>query len=740
MRTRRLFIAAIVFLLVHIQGSLPSSSRDSDITPRFNLAESGPEETSIFLIPGDSWVDIESFDGRGDAPAISLSDWTQLVFEMSNAVVDRGSWPGIFEIARRAREITTHGTIPIAIANFRYQSIRAEIVKKGEISLQDGRLVPTVDDATVESTAFASVPQKEYTHGGNSVRFLLDEGPYITNDHREPVNIAIDFDDGSGFRTIRFGEEQVVGYTSTGRKAIAARLTLDDGTVLRSSSYFTVEHLQTPVPDDTITVEAAIPYQGGYGAGEAYVYLSPLHGSLVNPVIVVEGFDLDNTMYWDELYHLLNQENLIESLRNDGYDAVVLNFTDATDHMQRNAYVLVELVQQVLSRIPAHHDIAVVGASMGGLVARYALAYMEQEGIDHRTRLFISFDSPQRGANIPLGVQYWVEFFSEDSAEAAFLRDQLNSHAARQMLVYHFTVPPGSTGESDPLMDAFNADLAAVGSYPEIPRNVAIANGSGHAASQAFNAGDQLILYDYSSILVDIVGNVWAVPDGGSGMVFDGLMDLIWPLPDRDMQVSVSGTEPYDNAPGGTRASMAQMDSTEAPYGDIVALYDDHCFIPTVSALDLETSDLFYNIAGDPLIMDLTPFDAIYFPTVNEEHVTITPENAVWLLYEIKQGVTGIEEEKAPRALALHQNYPNPFNPQTRINFVMPRAGSAKLTIFDIRGARVANIFDGLLEPGPQSVSWNGRDSNGRSVATGLYLYRLEACGTELTRKMLLLR
>ncbi|HER44272.1 MAG TPA: T9SS type A sorting domain-containing protein [Candidatus Eisenbacteria bacterium] len=408
--------------------------------------------------------------------------------------------------------------------------------------------------------------------------------------------------------------------------------------------------------------------------------------------------------------------------------------------MQRNAYVLVELLQHVRSLIPAHHDLAVIGASMGGLIARYALAYMEREGIDHRTRLFMSFDSPHRGANIPLGIQYWVEFFSEDSAEAAFLKDRLDSPAARQLLVYHATDPPGSTGEHDPLMDAFSTDLAAVGDYPEIPRKAAVANGSGYGAGQGFAAGDQLILYEYSSLLVDIIGNVWAVPDGLPGMVFDGLMDLIWPLPDSDMQVVVSGTDPYDSAPGGTRASMAQMDSTEAPYGDIAALHESHCFIPTVSALDLESADLFYDIAGDPSIMDITPFDAIYYAATNEEHVTITPGNAAWIIYEIEQGVTGIGKEEPPQAPFLRQNYPNPFNPRTRIDFVMPSAGRANVTVFDVRGRRVATILDGVLDEGRHSVSWDGRDSQGRSAAAGLYFYRLEACGTVLTRKMVLMK
>jgi hypothetical protein len=737
MKTRRLFVTAVIFLLVHIQGSLQFDFTSDLSAHGFTAVD---VETGLIRISGDSRIGVERFDGGGDAPAISLREWRQLIFEMSNAAPGRGCWPDIREIGRRTDLRIADGTIPIGIAYFVYGVLREGELERGEVRLSDGRPVPAAGDAMISSTAFAAAPLKDYTHRGSRVQFLVEDDLYITNDERRPLDLVIDFGDGAGFRNIQFNEKQVVGYTSPGRKEISIQLTLENGSVLYSRSYFTVEHLQTPTPSDTIAVEASIPYLGAYGTGEAYVYLSFLHSSLVNPVIVVEGFDIDNSMNWDELYYLLDQEDLIENLRNDGYDAVVLNFTDATAYMQRNAYVLVELVQEVLTQIPANHDIAVIGASMGGLIARYALAYMEREGIDHGTRLYMSFDSPHRGANIPLGIQYWMEFFSEDSAEAEYLRDRLNSPAARQLLVYHFTDPPGTTGEHDPLMDVFSTDLAAAGGYPAIPRKVAVANGSGYGTGQGYSAGDQLILYEYSSLLVDIVGNVWGVPDGSQGMVFDGLMDLIWPLPDRDMQVTVSGTEPYDNAPGGTRASMVQMDTTEAPYGDIIALHESHCFIPTVSALDLETADLFYDIAGDPSIMELTPFDAIYYAATNEEHVTITAGNAAWIIFEIEQGVTGTEDDVTPRALVLRQNYPNPFNPQTRIEFLMPRPGRAKVAVFDVGGSRVATIFDGALDAGPHTLSWNGRDSRGRSVATGIYLYRLEACGTVLTRKMVLLR
>jgi hypothetical protein len=410
--------------------------------------------------------------------------------------------------------------------------------------------------------------------------------------------------------------------------------------------------------------------------------------------------------------------------------------------MQRNTYVLVELIQAVNGTIDPGTDIAMVGASMGGVIGRLALAYMETNALDHNTRAFVSFDSPQNGANIPLGLQYWVDFFSEDSEDAAYMRDRLNTPAARQLLVYHFTDPPGTTGESDPLRAGLVADLAAVGDYPQDLRKVAVANGSGLMADQGFAAGDQVILYEYSSLLVDIVGNVWAVPDSTEHIIFDGAMDLIWPLPDRYLTVSVSGTRPYDNAPGGFRGSMAQMDSVEAPYGDIIALHDNHCFIPTVSALALDTDDLFYDIAGAGDLMAHTPFDTVYYPAVNEEHMTISAESAIWFLTEVRRDVSAVSGGRAqlPEVLTLYQNSPNPFSQATTIHYSAPRHQEVRLAIYDIAGRRVVTLLDGSAGPGRGQAAWNGRDDRGQDVASGIYFCRLTAAGQTRVRPMVLLR
>ena len=248
---------------------------------------------------------------------------------------------------------------------------------------------------------------------------MLGAASYFTNDPTPIRSVDIDFDDGRGFVSVPMGIRHEARYAIPGTKNLRFRFTMTDGTSLRAGAAFDVRALVTPAPDDTLHVTATIPYQGEYATGDAYIYLSGQHTTLAEPVLVIEGFDLDNSMNWDELYTLLNREQLLETLRSDGFDAVVLNFTDATDYIQRNAFVAVKTIEQIQQMIPPGRTMAVAGASMGGLVGRYALSYMETHALPHVARTFISFDSPQEGANIPLGMQYWLWFFADQSTEAA---------------------------------------------------------------------------------------------------------------------------------------------------------------------------------------------------------------------------------------------------------------------------------------------------------------------------------
>ncbi|MCH8837858.1 MAG: Ig-like domain-containing protein [Candidatus Marinimicrobia bacterium] len=95
---------------------------------------------------------------------------------------------------------------------------------------------------------------------------------------------------------------------------------------------------------------------------------------------------------------------------------------------------------------------------------------------------------------------------------------------------------------------------------------------------------------------------------------------------------------------------------------------------------------------------------------------------------------------RLPSYYALYPNYPNPFNPSTTITFTVPRRERVRLAVYDIMGRPVRTILTATIEPGRHQVIWDGRDGRGRSVATGVYIYRLETPSKSMARKMMLLK
>ena len=93
-----------------------------------------------------------------------------------------------------------------------------------------------------------------------------------------------------------------------------------------------------------------------------------------------------------------------------------------------------------------------------------------------------------------------------------------------------------------------------------------------------------------------------------------------------------------------------------------------------------------------------------------------------------------------PEQSRLHQNYPNPFNSATVIRFALPATVDMKLAIFNLAGQPIATLADGTRAAGTYILHWDGRDDDGRVLASGVYLYRLQTGQQVETRKLLLIR
>ena len=99
----------------------------------------------------------------------------------------------------------------------------------------------------------------------------------------------------------------------------------------------------------------------------------------------------------------------------------------------------------------------------------------------------------------------------------------------------------------------------------------------------------------------------------------------------------------------------------------------------------------------------------------------------------------GVQGEPAP-VTSVVWSAPNPFTPGTSLHFVMPEAGDADLTIYDVSGRVVRRLVSGALPAGPRDVSWDGTDDEGREVASGVYFARFAAGAVTASTKMVLVR
>lgn len=102
-------------------------------------------------------------------------------------------------------------------------------------------------------------------------------------------------------------------------------------------------------------------------------------------------------------------------------------------------------------------------------------------------------------------------------------------------------------------------------------------------------------------------------------------------------------------------------------------------------------------------------------------------------------GPTGVEPQ-APNGYRLMQNYPNPFNPTTTIRYELPVRADVQLAVYGVGGQLIRVLQEGSQPAGTHAVPWDGRDTSGKPVASGVYFYRLKTAAFSETRKMVLMK
>ena len=429
--------------------------------------------------------------------------------------------------------------------------------------------------------------------GTNDARKIWENGQWTQSEHQVTIN-------------------------TTGEHLINFIVEYHDGRVRTTQSLIHVKHAATNQSSliENGQIFAQIPWQGFnetspyLGKLDYRIFYRTINGnqqaSLQKPIVIIDGFDpgdrrqiqdsdphpwatdnehrsIEDMMSYVD--HQGNQVAIIPMLRNLGYDVVVVNhpthwhngirIDGGADYIERNALTHVQLYQRLIQRLNqnnSNESLVIVGPSMGGQISRYALAYMEKHNIEHRTRLWVSVDSPHLGANIPIGVQSLLHLMYNITGSVAagdFIEDQLNSAAARQQLIEQYanssneelgqiwldgrSISQGfSQNKGRPIYlnyynNLFQNGLQGSQGYPTLSRNIALINGSLLGRSSFMNPFEALSTETSGTLSQDNFIN-----PGGQSLKIKGMANVLG---------QILGLETYSMPLPGQRHKIAYFKS-----------------------------------------------------------------------------------------------------------------------------------------------------------------------------------
>jgi hypothetical protein len=562
---------------------------------------------------------------------------------------------------------TSGQPVPIASMCINYNCFRSDAYTTGLVTVTNDQIFDVAGANPYETRVlFAAAPvQKALTD--QTVQFVLKSALYYTNAGKTITSVAADMGDGMGFQTVGWDTPFSVTYSSVGNKVFVIKYTFSDATVLQTHGKIAVSFSNgefksaggySLVVTDVLkhTFDPVQSHSGGeitvaFGQGNADKIIR-------KPFIVAEGFDpwkimspgvsqsnmtIDNFISYDfsntkmgAIGVPLTNTTLLNYLYMQGYDIIYLDYNEGTDDIKRNAALFEDVIKWVNNNKQGSEPNVVMGISMGGLVARYALRQLEIQGYDHQTKIYLSMDSPHNGANVPAGAQaalyhvkdlhfsllgftiYPADFIDEINQGLSLL----NTMAAKQMLIYKAS-PDWNFDNTE--HESFMGEYQSMG-FPQQCYNVAISDGSGNG-TPLYPAGTNLIDYSTSfglswwmDVLYNIFGSYFiatnypglaflSVLPGSSqikaeasinatpespGNLYHGHIyvrkKILWFIPvnvditNRSFN-SVSTMEPVDGAPGGIYDLNVFTDLSAFPPG--VVKKSQFCFVPAVSALAL---------------------------------------------------------------------------------------------------------------------------------------------------------
>lgn len=693
----------------------------------FQNVDRTPVTTGLLQDYGLMMTDVVAFDGTLKSNNyVDRSVWSLLYTSLYNMKFNnKATLAPINKVNSTINSyVASDGaTVSLVALHYNYQQFKTNAATSNLVSVSNGVIYDTPNRPTSPyeiKNAFAFAPARTNLNGGAQT-FLLRKDLFYKNVSKTIKSIQMDCADGLGFRNITLGAPLSANYFTEGAKDIVLKVTYADGQILQSRSRINIKSIEQgcsncrySAPITQFFPQGNFPVPASQmGFSFATIATAGTDGILDRPLILVEGFDPENAFNYRENYLTirtalavtLNEatgQTLAQALEAAGYDLIFVNYGNGGDDIKRNAYLLENIIQwvnQQTAAVGSTQRNVVIGVSMGGLVARYALRDMELRNVNHNTRLYASIDSPHQGANVPLGYQAAVKFLGGLSFFGISLTSSvpqlsrgvasLNSPAATQMLTYQLAGQGSSIVVNNTTSTNFYNEYKTMG-MPRLwgIRNIAVANGSECAQNQGYAPYSMMMTangsYNIGYLINLLTGPLqtltidpWALFTGFFTTRSDIKADVaVRSLPDQQAQPIfymrlyyrkeilwglITSTSDFINYTFNSPASLLPLDGnpgggfdinnfasipTNVSILNINPIITRFNFIPTTSSLDVGSGmqpiaqpDYVraYSTVSPPAVPKNIPFNNFYSnPLSNEIHPQLTTRNANWLFSELQ--------------------------------------------------------------------------------------------------------
>ncbi len=729
MKCIKVYIGRICFLLMVLIDTMAFAQGSSNsFDAIFEHLESTRVPSGYLLDKAVEYADIRLYDGTLDAD--NYSDITVLRNVLATINSSRiNSYGASFSADSLVNSLADSTCVNIGAALFKYDYIVSNALTDNLISYTNGQVYDvyvgdTWQNPYAESRTLVFAPSVPAITG-YSVAFRI--APSHIHGNLSPSTIQFDAGDGLGYRTVNGIFDQTINYSSSGEKTLRLRVSFADGSAMESHCKF--EIVDPPAAPTSVgttpTDRRVFELSTNHSISAIVSYKSSHSGAVVKPFIFVEGFDiplfglisslsdiLDTKRSLSEFFSngvfdpitervkghssgefdfawLYDHPSLPQALK-DSYDVFYVDWCNPEADIRDNAALLVEILDYIngLKEENAQRNI-VVGHSMGGLVARYALRSMELSGHNHQTDCYVSFDSPHKGVNVPLGAQYALRdlyYALYGSAHSVglltyHLADPLvsyffgvyNSPAARQMM-YYYVNENGSLAQSDhnnwQFMLNYRGFPEGDPGYPI--ENLAVSNGGDYTSPLDSRILDLRISHnngnnevpDWQKWLLSILTRMKDLTilcqvdrNYGDGAkiaettatyrkhwlwIDDTELTSLFPAGYTPVHYSPSGTVGYD----AIRSSHLtfDLDTLGSPNSALHLVYKKPVmFVPEASALASDSTHNFYS--NPPTPHSETPFDSYSLFNTSKHHADCDSIPLwKWILDQRSLNLSGPEE------------------------------------------------------------------------------------------------